>query len=96
MENSDVLVSVADNGCGIPPEHLEKIFLPFFTTKPVGQGTGLGLSTSYGIVERLGGQMSVASELSAGTVFTVRLPVANPHQSDSHFSFHPNGGGIHS
>lgn len=69
-------VTCADNGCGIPPENLEKIFLPFFTTKPVGQGTGLGLSTCYGIVERLGGQISVSSELNVGTVFTIRLPLS--------------------
>jgi len=76
--NSAVLISVADDGCGIRPEHMDKIFHPFFTTKPVGEGTGLGLSTVYGIVERLGGQVSVTSELNAGTVFAVRLPVALP------------------
>ncbi len=75
-EDNTVNISVADNGCGIEPENLEKIFLPFFTTKPVGQGTGLGLSTCYGIVERLGGQISVSSEVNVGTVFTVRLPLS--------------------
>ncbi len=76
VSNGHLSVSFADNGCGIPPENLEKIFLPFFTTKPVGQGTGLGLSTCYGIVERLGGQISVSSEVNVGTVFTVRLPLS--------------------
>lgn len=71
-----ISVSIADNGCGIAPEHMKKIFLPFFTTKPVGQGTGLGLSTCYGIMERLGGQVTVQSELNVGTVFTVRLPLS--------------------
>jgi two-component system, NtrC family, sensor kinase len=75
-EDKGVAVSVGDNGCGIEPEIIDKIFLPFFTTKPVGQGTGLGLSTIYGIVERLGGQILVSSEPNVGTVFTVRLPVA--------------------
>ncbi len=74
-ENDSVKISVADNGCGIDPKIMDKIFLPFFTTKPVGQGTGLGLSTIYGIVERLGGQILVASEPNVGTVFTVRLPL---------------------
>ncbi len=74
-EGGALAVSVADNGCGIPEKNLEKIFLPFFTTKPVGRGTGLGLSTCYGIVERLGGQITVSSELNVGSVFTVRLPL---------------------
>ncbi|MEW6441976.1 MAG: ATP-binding protein [bacterium] len=77
-QDGQVTVSIADNGCGIPQENLEKIFMPFFTTKPVGQGTGLGLSTCYGIVERLGGRITVSSELNAGSVFTVHLPVGGP------------------
>jgi len=77
-ESSQFAISIADNGCGIPPENLEKIFMPFFTTKPVGQGTGLGLSTCYGIVQRLGGKMSVSSELNVGSVFTVHLPMQGP------------------
>ncbi len=75
QENSDVVVTVADNGCGISPDDMKKIFLPFYTTKPVGQGTGLGLSTVYGIVDGLGGKITVESEVNAGTVFTVRLPL---------------------
>lgn len=74
-EDGSLNISVADNGCGIDPEIMDKIFLPFFTTKPVGQGTGLGLSTIYGIVERLGGRILVNSEENVGTVFTVRLPL---------------------
>jgi len=75
QKDTDITISVVDNGCGISSEDMEKIFLPFFTTKPVGQGTGLGLSTVYGIVQGLGGEITVASELNAGSVFTVRLPL---------------------
>jgi two-component system NtrC family sensor kinase len=74
-EDGSVKISVADNGCGIDPKIVDKIFLPFFTTKPVGKGTGLGLSTIYGIVERLGGHILVSSEEDVGTEFTVRLPM---------------------
>ena len=65
---------VEDNGPGIPRENLERIFEPFFTTKPPGQGTGLGLSVSQGIIEKLGGRMEVQSKLGAGAVFKVTLP----------------------
>jgi len=75
-QDDSIAISVADNGCGIPTDKMEKIFLPFYTTKPVGQGTGLGLSTCYGIVERMGGKISVNSELNVGTAFTVWLPLA--------------------
>jgi len=69
-----VQISVTDNGAGISPENLKKVFTPFFTTKPPGQGTGLGLSVCYGIVDDMGGTMEVASEKGVGTTFTVRLP----------------------
>ena len=72
-----VVISVADNGCGIKPEHLDKVFDPFFTTKPVGQGTGLGLSVSYGIVEQHGGTIELESEVDIGSTFTIRLPRAS-------------------
>lgn len=70
-----VWIEVADNGCGIPAESLQKIFDPFYTTKPVGQGTGLGLSLSYGIIKRHGGEIHVASEVGVGTTFRVELPI---------------------
>jgi two-component system, NtrC family, sensor kinase len=70
-------IGVADTGCGIPPEHLDRLFDPFFTTKEVGQGTGLGLSVSLGIVERHGGTIRVRSEAGRGSTFTIWLPVAN-------------------
>ena len=71
-----VMVSVSDNGNGIPEAIREKIFQPFFTTKPTGQGTGLGLSLSYDIVKAHGGGLSVESQEGKGTEFTIKLPVA--------------------
>ena len=70
-----VEIRVRDNGVGIPPEHCEKLFQPFFTTKPTGEGTGLGLSISYEIVtQQHGGTITVDSEVGDFTEFTVRLP----------------------
>jgi two-component system NtrC family sensor kinase len=71
-----VVAQVTDNGAGIPAEVLPRIFEPFFTTKRVGEGTGLGLSVSYGIAEQHGGRLSVESE-SGHTVFTLLLPAAS-------------------
>lgn len=70
-----VEISIADTGCGIPPEDLDKLFDPFFTTKEVGEGTGLGLAVSYGIVQRHGGTIRVQSEVGRGSAFTIWLPV---------------------
>ncbi len=68
-------ISISDTGCGIPPENLDKLFDPFFTTKEVGQGTGLGLSVSYGIIERHGGIIQVHSEVNRGSTFTIWVPL---------------------
>jgi len=65
---------VTDNGGGVPEEIREKIFQPFFTTKPTGEGTGLGLSMSYDIVKQHGGELSLESETGKGTTFRIRLP----------------------
>jgi signal transduction histidine kinase len=80
-ENDGVAVDVADNGKGIPPEVLPKIFDPFFSTKEIGKGTGLGLSISYKIVEQHGGRISVESQPGTGTKFTVWLPLKPPVES---------------
>src|ERR1700731_1375359 len=71
-----VRLSVADTGTGIPPAVLERMFDPFFTTKRVGDGTGLGLSLVHGIVADLGGAIDVATQVGAGTTFTIWLPAA--------------------
>ena len=74
-EGNKLEVKVADNGNGMPQEVLDKIFQPFFTTKPAGQGTGLGLSLSYDIVKAHGGELTVETEEGIGTVFSIMLPV---------------------
>jgi len=70
-----VSVSVKDNGDGIPQKVLDKVFQPFFTTKPTGQGTGLGLSLSYDIVKAHGGELKVETKEGEGTEFIMQLPV---------------------
>jgi signal transduction histidine kinase len=69
-------VAVSDTGIGIEPGALPRVFEPFYTTKPVGEGTGLGLSVSWDIVHRHGGAIEVQSDIGRGTTFTVRLPIA--------------------
>ena len=75
LEEHWVVLSVADTGKGIPPLARDHIFEPFFTTKPLGAGTGLGLATIYGIVDRAGGWIDVTSDPDAGTRFDVYFPV---------------------
>lgn len=78
QEDDAVLVSISDTGVGIAAEYLGKIFEPFFTTKETGKGTGLGLSITYDIIKRHHGDISVESEVGAGTTFTIRLPLEGP------------------
>ncbi len=80
-------ITFADSGCGIAPENLNKLFDPFFTTKGVGQGTGLGLSVSLGIVQRHGGHIRVQSEVGKGSRFFIWLPVQRRAEHES-----PGGG----
>ncbi|MBF0567151.1 MAG: PAS domain-containing sensor histidine kinase, partial [Nitrospirae bacterium] len=77
FDADDELVEIefADTGPGIAEDDLEKIFEPFFTTKPEGKGTGLGLAVSKGIVQKLGGTITVKSKIGEGTSFVIRLPV---------------------
>lgn len=69
------VVQIKDSGCGIPPDQLSLIWNPFFTTKSVGQGLGLGLAITYNIVQRQGGEIHVESQQGKGSTFTVRLPL---------------------
>ncbi len=73
--DDDLVITMRDSGVGIPEEDIVRIFDPFFTTKPEGEGTGLGLSVSYGIVSRHGGHIGVESEVGIGTTFIVSLPL---------------------
>jgi CheY-like chemotaxis protein len=71
----NVRLQVSDGGCGMPPDVIEHAFDAFFTTKPAGAGTGLGLATVYGIIAQAGGHIQIYSEPGAGTVFSIMLPV---------------------
>ncbi len=74
-EGNKVFISVKDNGNGIPQKILDKIFQPFFTTKPTGQGTGLGLSLSYDIVKAHGGELKVETRENEGSTFIIQIPI---------------------
>ena len=73
-----VMVRIADTGYGIEKRNLAQIFDPFFTTKPTGEGTGLGLSVSYGIIKNHWGEILVESKAGEGSTFTIVLPVKQP------------------
>jgi signal transduction histidine kinase len=74
-QDDKIIISVKDNGSGIPRRVLEKIFQPFYTTKPAGKGTGLGLSLSFDIVKAHGGEIKVETEEGEGTEFIIQLPI---------------------
>jgi signal transduction histidine kinase len=84
-EGDYLRIHIRDEGHGIPPEHLSRIFEPFFTTKDVGEGTGLGLAVTYGIVREHGGWIAVTSEVGRGSTFTIHLPAtpSEPTLGDS-------------
>ncbi len=73
--HSELEISVKDNGNGIPDKVLDKVFQPFFTTKPTGQGTGLGLSLSYDIIKAHQGKISIKNTPGAGAAFIITLPI---------------------
>ncbi len=77
-QNGAAEIAIANNGPHIPPDRIEKIFVPYFSTKEFGQGTGLGLSIAHGIVREHGGKIEVMSLEGRDTVFTVILPLIKP------------------
>lgn len=75
LQDNTIFIRVADTGCGMSEQVIKQIFVPFFTTKPVGQGTGMGMAVSYGIITNHGGDIIVKSTLGKETTFEVQLPV---------------------
>jgi PAS domain S-box-containing protein len=85
LGRNTIVITFTDTGTGIPPEELEKVFDPFYTTKEAGKGTGLGLSVSYDIVKRFGGEIKIESTPGEGTTFTITLPVqTEQHKEPQH------------
>ncbi|HSW31164.1 MAG TPA: PAS domain S-box protein [Longimicrobiales bacterium] len=78
------VIEVVDTGVGIPPEALDRVFEPFYTTKPAGKGTGLGLAMVYGFAQNSAGSVDVRSRPGTGTTFALHLPLAAPHASRHH------------
>ena len=89
-----VYISVSDTGCGIPEKNINHLFTPFFTTKSPGMGTGLGLTNSYNIVEKMGGRIRVRSEEHVGSEFTVIFPLSDEGSEAIHFSLVQDQGGM--
>jgi len=90
-EGGAVVLTVRDDGSGMPPEVLDRAFEPFFTTKPVGKGTGLGLSVCYGIVTGWGGKMHIASKVGQGTEVTVEIPAPPAGRAEGRPMFRQEG-----
>ena len=84
LDGGKAWIEVEDTGEGIPEDVQSQIFAPFFTTRPVGQGAGLGLSTAYGIVQKMGGEITVTSEVGVGSVFRVELPAVHVEGEPGH------------
>jgi signal transduction histidine kinase len=74
-EADKITITIRDNGTGIPQGIIDKVFQPFFTTKPTGEGTGLGLSLTYEVIKAHGGELKVASEEGKFTEFVIELPL---------------------
>lgn len=81
LETDQVCVAITDTGCGMSPEVQAKVFEPFYTTKEVGKGTGLGMSIAYEIIQNHGGSIDIDSEIGQGTTFTIRLPLRAEEQN---------------
>ena len=77
--DSHLVIEIRDTGDGISPDAIKKIYDPFFTTKTVGRGTGLGLSVTYGIIKEHSGRIMVESQERDGTTFTLQLPIKRIH-----------------
>jgi signal transduction histidine kinase len=75
-QGAQVVIAIADTGCGIPEEHMSRLFEPFFTTKAAEQGTGLGLAVVHQLITSHGGHIDIASQVNQGTTVTITLPVA--------------------
>jgi signal transduction histidine kinase len=94
LQGDWIMIGISDNGKGISQEHLSKIFSPFFTTKPVGQGMGLGLSVAYGIVKDHGGRIEVESVIAEKTTFTIYLPAPKVSLSGQQYAAGDAASGI--
>jgi signal transduction histidine kinase len=94
LQGDWIMIGISDNGKGISQEHLPKIFSPFFTTKPVGQGVGLGLSIAYGIVKDHGGRIEVESVMAVKTTFTIYLPASKVSLSGQQYAAGEAASGI--
>ncbi len=88
-EKNHLVISVEDDGPGIPKDYLDRIFDPFFTTKAVGKGTGLGLSICYGIIQKMGGKIDVASQVGVGTKFRIVMPCQESSTVNPDEAFQP-------
>jgi two-component system cell cycle sensor histidine kinase/response regulator CckA len=78
-----VVIEIQDEGSGIPQDHLRRVFEPFFSTRGVGKGIGLGLTAAYGIIKRNGGTIDVHSAIGEGTTFRIKLPRAEAEEDGS-------------
>jgi two-component system, NtrC family, sensor kinase len=84
ISEESIMVSVIDDGCGIPPEDLKRVFEPFFSTRTKKGGTGLGLSITYGLVQEIGGSIEVTSQVGEGTRFDIVLPLTPEKKDETH------------
>jgi len=82
--DNQIIIEIKDNGIGIKSEDIDKVLLPFFTTKVPGQGTGLGLSISYGIIKELGGEIDIKSQTLEGTTILLKIPVRESKKRIKH------------